>query len=235
MRRTTNMFPGSWAIPVLGMLLVAGVGGCTKFPQQALDEANKARLGADFASRCAPEEFAAAQRMMDRARELGDKEEYKEAEEAYKSAKLLFEKAIAAAESRREECLRRLTPPAADAGLKQPEFTPAPGEGDYDLKMIHFGFDQATIEPEDRATLEAHARWLKGHADVRIQISGHCDEAGSTEYNLALGERRADAVKKYLISLGVTEDRLSTISYGEELPLQGAAQAQNRRAEFTRR
>jgi len=105
-----------------------------------------------------------------------------------------------------------------------------------DLTRIHFDFDQFTLSPEARQTLAANATIIKAAPGLRVRIEGHCDERGSDEYNLALGERRAQAAKDYLVSLGVPTDRLELISYGEELPLDPAsneaAWAKNRRAEF---
>lgn len=103
------------------------------------------------------------------------------------------------------------------------------------LMRVNFEYDQYVLTADARATLKNNAAYLKAKG-VRVQIEGHCDERGSDEYNLALGEKRALAVKNYLISLGVAADRLSIISYGEEIPLvmasTEAAWAQNRRAEF---
>jgi len=104
------------------------------------------------------------------------------------------------------------------------------------LQRIHFDFDQYTLSDQARQTLADNAAWMKANAGVKVVVEGHCDERGSDEYNLALGERRAQAAQSYLVSLGVAADSLSTISYGEERPLvagQGeAAWSQNRRAEF---
>jgi len=104
------------------------------------------------------------------------------------------------------------------------------------LQRIHFEFDQFTLSSEARDILAANAALLQANRDVKVRIEGHCDERGSDEYNLALGERRAIATRDYLVSLGVAADRVSTISYGEEMPLDptanDAAWAKNRRAEF---
>ena len=104
------------------------------------------------------------------------------------------------------------------------------------MQRIHFDFDQFTLSDEARQTLGANAKYLQAMSDVKVVIEGHCDERGSDEYNLALGESRALAAKNYLISLGVSAKRLSVISYGEEKALVDAhnedAWAQNRRAEF---
>src|SRR3989304_1105952 len=87
------------------------------------------------------------------------------------------------------------------------------------LKDIHFDFDKYDIRPGDAAILKENAALLKKYPNVKIQIEGHCDERGTNEYNLALGERRANSTKSYLLSLGIPSDRISTISYGEEKPL----------------
>ena len=104
------------------------------------------------------------------------------------------------------------------------------------LKRIHFDFDKYNIRPDDAEILKQNAAVLKKFPTVKIQIEGHCDERGTSEYNLALGERRASSVKRYLVSLGVDEKRISTISYGEERPLDPnqneEAWTKNRRAEF---
>jgi peptidoglycan-associated lipoprotein len=90
------------------------------------------------------------------------------------------------------------------------------------------------LSAEARAALDTQAAWLKSHDDVNVIVQGYCDERGTREYNLALGERRANAVKQYLVSQGVEESRISTISYGKERPAvlgsNEAAWAQNRRA-----
>jgi len=104
------------------------------------------------------------------------------------------------------------------------------------LKPIRFDFDKYDIRPSDAEILKANAAVLKKYPGLKIQIEGHCDERGTNEYNLALGERRASSTKKYLNSLGIGTDRISTISYGEEKPLDPAhnedAWAKNRRANF---
>ena len=87
------------------------------------------------------------------------------------------------------------------------------------LQDVHFDYDRYDLRSEDRGILQQNAEWLKAHPQSKVEVEGHCDERGTVEYNLALGAKRAKAVKDYLGSLGVSSDRLSTISYGEELPL----------------
>jgi len=87
------------------------------------------------------------------------------------------------------------------------------------MKDIGFNFDSAALSEDARATLRANADWLKGNGSARIQIEGHCDERGTAEYNMALGSKRAQAAMDYLASLGIAANRMSTISYGEEIPV----------------
>jgi peptidoglycan-associated lipoprotein len=113
------------------------------------------------------------------------------------------------------------------------------GEGDQGpLKDIHFGYNDYTIQPQDNDILRANADWLQQQANrsARVQVEGHCDERGSEEYNIALGAKRAQAAKDYLQTLGINAERISTISYGKELPIcQDHAEdcwSQNRRDHF---
>ena len=98
---------------------------------------------------------------------------------------------------------------------------------------VFFAYDRSDITPEGRATLEKQASWMKTNASVTVTVEGHCDERGTREYNLALGERRANAVRDYLGSLGVGPNRMRTVSYGKERPAvvgsNEAAWSQNRR------
>ena len=109
-------------------------------------------------------------------------------------------------------------------------------EEDGVLKDLHFAYDSYELDGSARDILAANAEWLKENKRARTEIEGHCDERGTVEYNLALGAKRAKSVKDYLVSLGVASDRLTTISYGEELPLCRDASeqcyARNRRVHF---
>jgi len=103
-------------------------------------------------------------------------------------------------------------------------------------ERVHFEFDRSEITDEAAEVLRRKAEVLRNHRDLRITIEGHCDERGSNEYNMALGQRRAEAARAYLVDLGVPESMFETISYGEERPLVNrsteAAWSQNRRSEF---
>lgn len=104
------------------------------------------------------------------------------------------------------------------------------------LVTVNFEYDRSTLTPASREKLLGNAQWMRNNPNVRVQIEGHCDARGSIEYNIALGERRANAVRDFLIAQGIPADRLSTISYGKEKPVamgdSAEAYAQNRRANF---
>ncbi len=102
--------------------------------------------------------------------------------------------------------------------------------------VIYFDFDKSGIRPDMRPVMDQKGQFLLEYPSVRVQIEGHCDERGTAEYNVALGNRRAQTAKDYLVSLGVSASRIDTVSYGEERPTDPrhheAAWAQNRRAKF---
>jgi peptidoglycan-associated lipoprotein len=165
--------------------------------------------------------------------------------EKQKAAKLEAEKAAKEKESREKELARIKEEETKKA--KEKEFEKSlvakrePGiEGvvleTKLLKDIHFDFDKYDIRPGDAEILKGNAALLMKYPTVKIQIEGHCDERGTIEYNLALGERRASSAKNYLLSLGLSASRISTISYGKEKPLDPGhneeAWAKNRRAHF---
>jgi len=121
---------------------------------------------------------------------------------------------------------------------EEPVVVPAPTKMD-DMVMkedIYFDFDKSNLKPEAQESLLRKAEWLNENPDATITIEGHCDERGTNEYNLALGDRRAESTKAFLLNLGVSASRLTTISYGEERPVCFAHDeecwAKNRRAHF---
>ena len=120
------------------------------------------------------------------------------------------------------------TPPARPSPK---EFTAIP-----ELKPIYFDFDKYDIRPGDAKVLDTNAQWLKSNAEQLVLIEGHCDERGTNEYNLALGERRAKSTMNYLVSQGVQAGRITIISYGEERPVctqhNEECWSKNRRAQF---
>lgn len=109
----------------------------------------------------------------------------------------------------------------------------------YELIDIHFDFDRYSLRTADRQILTEHAKWLEQNPGTRVLIEGHCDERGTVEYNLALGEKRANAARNFLTNYGISGGRLEVISYGKERPLDPRhneqAWAKNRRATFVKR
>lgn len=143
-----------------------------------------------------------------------------------------------------DACAKR--PPETDP---RPEPTPAPVEAPpvrevpppvaemaKNFSRVFFDFDQATLTAEGKSSLDANATIMSEYADIKLEIQGHADERGTTDYNLALGQKRADAVVRYLLAKGISSSRVKSVSYGEERPLDGQsterAWEQNRRAEF---
>ena len=132
----------------------------------------------------------------------------------------------------------------AVVSVNAPAPPPAPREASIDelwardVKDAYFDYDKADIRADTRAALSSTADFLKAHPSVKVTIEGHCDERGSTEYNLGLGDRRSAAVKEYLVSLGVSADRMTTVSFGKEKPFcmdhNETCWQQNRRGHFVR-
>ena len=151
-------------------------------------------------------------------------------------------------------------PPSDDAGMARPPAPPDPGDEpapvppvpvtddaigsktiddinrESPLQPVFFGLDQSEVDSAGQQLLQQNADVLKKYGTWQITIEGHCDERGTAEYNLALGERRAVAARNYLVSLGVAADRIKTVSYGKEFPFDPghteSAWAKNRRAHF---
>ena len=104
------------------------------------------------------------------------------------------------------------------------------------LQTLHFEFDKSSLVETEMQKLNGNVEWMKAHPEVRMTIEGHCDERGSNEYNLGLGDRRANTVKQLMVKAGIKGDRVSTVSFGEEKPIDKGdseeAMAKNRRANF---
>lgn len=121
-------------------------------------------------------------------------------------------------------------------GAEGAALSDAASGGIPEKRIIHFAYDRSDVRNEDRPILDAHAKYLSANPDVSVRLEGHADERGSREYNLALGERRALAVQRYLNILGVAADKMATHSYGEEYAIDAghneAAWQLNRRVEI---
>jgi peptidoglycan-associated lipoprotein len=144
------------------------------------------------------------------------------------AAKIAAQKAAAAeAEAQKQKQLKEMA--MADEVKKAKE--------KFVNENVHFAYDSSALTATAQIILDQKAKWLIENPNVNVIIEGHCDERGTVAYNLALGERRAESAKRYLLDLGVPAARLSTVSYGEESPLDPGkneeAWARNRRAQFT--
>lgn len=132
-------------------------------------------------------------------------------------------------------------PPLAPTGTDAPKPDKAPvpehvAQMARNFNKVFFAFDSADLSAEGKAALDANAGIMGEYSDIRLEIQGHADERGTTEYNLALGQKRADAVVRYLLGRGIATSRVKSVSYGEERPVDGrsveTAYDENRRAEF---
>ncbi len=125
---------------------------------------------------------------------------------------------------------------AAEKAAKEKAAKIAAARKAFENEDVHFDFDSSELTAAAKALLKDKAAWLTENASAAVTIEGHCDERGTTEYNLALGDRRSTAVKAYLVDLGIAASRMNTISYGEEKPVDTGktelAWAMNRRAHF---
>ena len=129
---------------------------------------------------------------------------------------------------------------AVSVNAPAPPPTPAPAATPFEQAVhdAYFDYDKADIRSDSREALAQTAEYLKANPSIRVTIEGHCDERGSTEYNLGLGDRRSAAVREYLVSLGVSADRMNTVSFGKEKPFclehNDTCWQQNRRGHFVR-
>ena len=212
---------------------------CGREAKKAIDEAQLALKQAKEAGaeQYAPQEYQSAEGLLSQARQQFEERDYQEAKATALSAK-------DQAELAKKRALERKTQTEEEeeevsTAYNVPSLTeevPIEEQAKAALKDIHFGFDRYDLTEQAKRILEENAKWLKAHPEVKVVIEGHCDERGSEEYNLALGEKRAKSARDYLISLGISPEHLSIISYGESMPLDPRhceeAWAKNRRAHF---
>jgi peptidoglycan-associated lipoprotein len=127
-------------------------------------------------------------------------------------------------------------PSAGSTGGRQPVDTRGSEGDNFALQTVYFDYDDSTLRPDAREALRKNATFLKSNTGVAVEVQGNCDERGTEEYNLALGKRRAEAAKSYLVDLGVNSSRVATVSFGEEKPVavghDEASWAKNRRGDF---
>ena len=218
---------------VLALLVVMAACGGRQRSSDLLTDARAAVDGAADAERCAEAEYRAAVRLMEQAEQAYADREYDTSRQLAEAARAQAERAreIAAAN---DDCDRESENQEAVATVLDP--TPAREAveytGDYVFSTVYFDFDSSSVSPEAGRTLTDHARYLQANPSVRLRLEGHCDDAGTSEYNFALGQRRAAVVRQFLLELGISGERLSTLSYGEEMPDRSGNHNLNRRVEF---
>ncbi|MDD5222654.1 MAG: peptidoglycan-associated lipoprotein Pal [bacterium] len=245
----------------IGSALLFYLMSCAKPPIREIATAEAALESARQAEApvYAPETFKSAESMLDQAKNEMKAKEYDPARNSALKSQEFSNRAIdearknkAIEEARKNNAVQ--TNPTEKEKAAGPTLNPAEitiaeleaqkvgpaamGEGIRisALEPIHFAFDDYTLTDKAREILTHHADWLKRYQNIKVLIEGHCDERGSNEYNIALGEKRAKSTRDYLAYLGVEADRFTIISYGEEIPVDPGhnetAWAKNRRAEF---
>ncbi len=183
-------------------------------------------MGTVACQKPAPAPTGPSQAELDAAKKAADEEAARKAAAEEAARKAAAE--AAAKKAAEEAAAKKAAEEAAAAAFK--------AAADKALVNIHFDFDKSDIKEGDRALLQGVADFMKAYPQAKVEIQGHCDERGTNEYNLALGNRRAAAALSYLKTLGVDEARFTTISFGKEKPLcteaKEACWSQNRRDEF---
>jgi peptidoglycan-associated lipoprotein len=214
---------------ILGALWLSA---CGSPPTKALDDAERALREAAVVSDCAQVEFKAAEERLAMAKRLVESGDYKEAEIQANAARQLAVQAKKKGELTWDDCQAEKNKDKLPSAADLAALTPDPSQ----LQTVFFDYNEATLSDKAQAAIKVNAEWMRRYPAVPVTIQGHCDERGSTEYNVALGERRGHAVRNYLIQLGIDGGRLSVVSFGEEMPAtfgkDEPSHASNRRAEF---
>lgn len=223
---------------VMSALLVTGCPASP--PLKAFEDAKGALKGATAAGagKCAEDELRSAKALMKAARKLMGEGKYEQAKTRFEAARKLARQAQAKAAALGDRCRKRAIvstvvprPPRISASGEQPQ-----ADTRTTLDPVYFSFNEYTLTESSRNRLRRHGEYLARRKTIKIEVQGHCDQRGSVEYNLALGERRALAVKRFLIRMGVPRKNVSIISYGHQRPADprnnSTAWAKNRRAEF---
>lgn len=239
-----NLYVKIIAVGVCALALAA----CRTLPEKERADAETAYKKALVSKQCKTDKYMAAESLIIEARKNVNEKKYEEAKIAFTTAEKMFKEAEEEAKkdpncSKKDEAANKEKdedkPKIDEMNLKGTNVKNAGGldaAGEEELASIFFPFDSSDITDEAAEILKKNAKWLEKRAEFVLLIEGHCDQKGSVDYNLALGARRAEAVKQYLITLGISPERLKTISFGKERPLDDRntpdAWNKNRRAEF---
>lgn len=221
---------------LLALLVMSACGGAGP----AKSEMTKAVTSLESArkTKCPHESMALAEKAYEDSKRLFDEEKYDEARAKARVAQRLSEEVTKSNGGKPCEAPAEVKA-QGDAELFPPERNPPQdvvAESVPDMETVYFTFDSSQLTPETIATLEQNLMWMKANGDARIELGGHCDSRGSSDYNIALSERRANAVEGYLLKSGIAPDRLEAVPYGSERPasqrLDEEGYKRNRRVEF---
>ena len=220
-------------LTLLALALAVTLAACgARAPTDSMEAARNAiEMSAD-AEPCAEAEYRAAANLLEQAEEAFASRDYARARQLADAATLQAERARQTAIANAEDCdrMRNMTEEVEEVQADR-NTNAVDADPDYEFVAVYFDFDQAALTEDMRRTLNAHSDQMIADDRYLMRIEGHCDRLGSTEYNLALGDRRARSVKDYLVRRGVPAGRVSTLSYGAELPI-SSRDRENRRAEF---
>lgn len=217
---------------LFALALALFVAGCPRNnTNDAMDAARRAIEDSAAAAPCAEAEYNAARSLLEQAEEAYANRDYARARQFAEAASEQADYARQVAADNEEDCnrLRGLTEEVEQ--VQDTRNVGVPVDTDYVFVPVFFDYDASTLTVDAQRILDGHAAQMVANPDWRMQVAGHCDTRGTTQYNLALGDRRARAVKEYLVRMGVEPDRVATISYGAELPV-SSEHDRNRRAEF---
>jgi len=219
------------AAALLSVLFAFAAGCGAKKPVDAMESARIAIEGLSDAEPCAPAEVSAARSLMQQAEEAFAARDYARARQLADAARLQGDRARQLAITNAEDCNRVRTIEDTRVEVRNERDAGEPVVTNHEFVPVYFGFDSATLDDAARRILNGHAEQLTRNPSWRVQIEGHCDAVGSTEYNLALGEQRARSVRDYMARMGVAAERITVVSYGAEMPVSSDF-SRNRRAEF---
>ena len=201
-------------------------------PNDEMDAARAALQASADAEPCAEAEYRAAASLLQQAEEAYAARDYSRARRLAESASQQAEYARQVAIDNAENCNRvRDITAEVDERRDARDQAAQPVDTNYEFVPVFFDFDAAELTADGQRILNSHAAQLTRNPDWSIQVEGHCDNRGTTQYNLALGDRRARTVKDYLVRMGVDPQRITTVSYGAEVPI-SADHNRNRRAQF---
>lgn len=209
-------------------------------PDDALKSAADALDGANQAQECAAQTYALAKKALQEAQEAQKAGDNELAKQKALTAQTLAKQAQEEAQLNAEECERRKNAKAAvQEKLEQVPEAPATTNDSYSFKVAYFDFDESIISTQASEAIQHNVEILKTHPGINVTLAAHTDERGTSEYNLALSQKRGDSVKQYVNNLGIDAGRLFVVPYGKEMPAAYGSREQdyalNRRVEFISR